>query len=279
MRAGLPFSTSPGTAYEHTELRLRVARPDRGPRVRHATATSSALASCDRSGCRPPTGTRPMCPPAGARMGIDGTARRGRGGPAGRWLLRRDGWTADFGRDLGRYIAFMLSGVAAARRRGQRAGERSSVREMQQGQRLSGLTATPASPSAPMTASTRAYAYGLASISDCSYRFLVSHGGGLPGFGSSMTWLPELRGWRLRDGERDLRRPGCSRARGAGSSQRDRRAAAAAAARVAGARRRSRARRLARERMEGRDADRGSGRQPDAGQVPGHSTRRADGTA
>ena len=42
-----------------------------------------------------------------------------------------------------------------------------------------------------MTASTRAYAYGLASTSDCSYRFLVSHGGGLPGFGSNMTWLPE----------------------------------------------------------------------------------------
>jgi serine-type D-Ala-D-Ala carboxypeptidase/endopeptidase len=95
------------------------------------------------------------------------------------------------GHDLGRYIAFMLSAWPPRDDEDGGPVKRSSVREMQQGQRLSSFTARPASPSAPMTAATRAYAYGLSSASDCSYRFLVSHGGGLPGFGSNMTWLPE----------------------------------------------------------------------------------------
>ncbi len=68
---------------------------------------------------------------------------------------------------------------------------RSSVREMQQGQRQSGFGATRPAPDAPLNARAAAYAYGLGATQDCRFRLLVSHGGGLPGFGSTMQWLPE----------------------------------------------------------------------------------------
>jgi CubicO group peptidase (beta-lactamase class C family) len=35
------------------------------------------------------------------------------------------------------------------------------------------------------------YGYGLRISQNCSFRTIVSHGGGLPGFGSVMTWLPD----------------------------------------------------------------------------------------
>jgi hypothetical protein len=35
------------------------------------------------------------------------------------------------------------------------------------------------------------YGFGLRISESCSYRHIVSHGGGLPGFGSVMSWLPE----------------------------------------------------------------------------------------
>src|SRR5262249_10239198 len=36
-----------------------------------------------------------------------------------------------------------------------------------------------------------AYAFGLSITQTCDFRVSVSHGGGLPGFGSTMRWLPE----------------------------------------------------------------------------------------
>jgi len=95
------------------------------------------------------------------------------------------------GRDLGRYVAFMLS--AWPPRDAADAGpvRRSSVREMQQGQRLVGFSATRPAPDAPLNANMRAYGYGLSEARDCRSRTTISHGGGLPGFGSTMMWLPE----------------------------------------------------------------------------------------
>jgi hypothetical protein len=62
---------------------------------------------------------------------------------------------------------------------------------MQQGQRLIGFTATRPMPDAPLEATMRAYGYGLNESRDCRSRGTVAHGGGLPGFGSVMMWLPE----------------------------------------------------------------------------------------
>ena len=37
----------------------------------------------------------------------------------------------------------------------------------------------------------RGYGYGLRISADCRFDHVVGHGGGLPGFGSYMAWLPE----------------------------------------------------------------------------------------
>ena len=47
----------------------------------------------------------------------------------------------------------------------------------------------PASGAIQLNAS--GYGFGLRISQDCSYRHIVAHGGGLPGFGSVMTWLPD----------------------------------------------------------------------------------------
>ena len=93
--------------------------------------------------------------------------------------------------DLARYVAFMLS--AWPPRDDAEAGpvRRSSVREMQQGQRHSSLAVFRTAPDAPLTVRSSAYAYGLGSTEDCRFRLTVAHGGGLPGFGSTMQWLPD----------------------------------------------------------------------------------------
>jgi CubicO group peptidase (beta-lactamase class C family) len=192
VRAGLPFSTSPGTAYEYSNygfalLGQIVARASGMP---YRDFVSTRI-------LRPLGMSSTYWDPADVPSGRRARGYRWNGTSWDEEIPLADGSFGAMGglltsgRDLGRYIAFMLSAWPPRDDEDRGPVKRSSVREMQQGQRLSSFTAKPASPSAPMTASTRAYAYGLNSVSDCSYRLLVSHGGGLPGFGSNMTWLPE----------------------------------------------------------------------------------------
>ena len=42
-----------------------------------------------------------------------------------------------------------------------------------------------------LTASETGYGFGLRVTSDCRFEHIVAHGGGLPGFGSYMAWLPD----------------------------------------------------------------------------------------
>jgi hypothetical protein len=42
-----------------------------------------------------------------------------------------------------------------------------------------------------LRASETGYGYGLRVTSDCRFETIVAHGGGLPGFGSYMAWLPD----------------------------------------------------------------------------------------
>lgn len=93
-------------------------------------------------------------------------------------------------RDLARYTSFFLS--AWPPRDDPEAGplRRASAREMQQAWRASGAGAS-GSLEAPLRFFTNAYGYGLGVSQTCRFRFIVSHGGGLPGFGSHMRWLPE----------------------------------------------------------------------------------------
>lgn len=83
--------------------------------------------------------------------------------------------------DLARYVAYQLS--ADPPRDDEEIGpvRRSSLREMQKMWREDHFTST----------SVAGYGYGLRVSSDCRFAHIVGHGGGLPGWGSYMIWLPD----------------------------------------------------------------------------------------
>ena len=91
--------------------------------------------------------------------------------------------------DLGKYVAFQLS--AWPPRDDAEAGpvRRASVREVNHLWRPANLTVRRANGVIQATAS--GYGFGLRITSDCRFEQLVGHGGGLPGFGSYMLWLPD----------------------------------------------------------------------------------------
>jgi CubicO group peptidase (beta-lactamase class C family) len=190
--AGLPFSTSPATAYEYANygfalLGQVVARASGMPYRQYVT-------------------TRILQP-----LGMTSTSWDARDVPADRlahgYRKTSTGWDEEIpladgsfgamgglftsGRDLGKYVAFMLSAWPPRDEPDRGPVRRSSLREMQQGQRFISLTVAKATAETPFNAAARAYGYGLSSTADCRFRQLVSHGGGLPGFGSNMVWLPE----------------------------------------------------------------------------------------
>ena len=91
-------------------------------------------------------------------------------------------------RDLARYTAFQLD--AWPPRDDPETGplSRASRREMQQAARHSGLEVAPGDP---LRARSRGYGYGLGSHESCDFDRIVSHGGGLPGYGSVLALLPD----------------------------------------------------------------------------------------
>jgi hypothetical protein len=94
-------------------------------------------------------------------------------------------------RDLSRYVAAFLS--AWPPRDGPETApiRRASLREMQQLSRPAPTTVVRNAASGATQLSAGGYGFGLRISESCSYRHVVAHGGGLPGFGSVMSWLPE----------------------------------------------------------------------------------------
>lgn len=68
---------------------------------------------------------------------------------------------------------------------------RSSIREMHQPYNFSGFNAGYRYPSGRTCAIMTAYAYGLGWLLDCEGRTIISHSGGLPGYGSQWRMMPE----------------------------------------------------------------------------------------
>jgi CubicO group peptidase (beta-lactamase class C family) len=192
MRQGIPFSTSPGTGYEYSNYGFAIlgrivanvsgmpyARYVRTQILRPLGMTSTTLESADVPKSRLAHGYRLQ---------------------DGQWLEEPQLPDGSFGAmggmltsvsDLGRWVAFMLDAWPA--RDGAERGpvKRASVREMQQVTRFNGGTAGRDATTGATTLSAGGYGYGLGIRTTCLFPTLVSHSGGLPGFGSIMRWLPE----------------------------------------------------------------------------------------
>jgi CubicO group peptidase (beta-lactamase class C family) len=191
LRGGIPFSTAPGTNYEYSNygfaiLGRIVANVSGQPYSRYV-----AQHVLGPLGMKATTLESSAVPPAhlahGYRWQDDAWLEEkqlpdGAFGPMGGMLTSVN--------DLARWVGFMLDAWPA--RDGSDRGplRRASRREMQQVARYVGATVRKDS-TGEVVLNVGGYGYGLGLRRTCLFPNMVSHSGGLPGFGSIMRWLPD----------------------------------------------------------------------------------------
>jgi CubicO group peptidase (beta-lactamase class C family) len=179
LEQGLPFSTAPDTAYEYSNYgfallgrivekasgvtyREYVERQILAPLGMQATTLEASTVPVDR---------------LTKGYNADGTEVP----PLPHGSFGSMGGMLTSGRDLAKYVAYQLSADPPRDDEDRGPVKRSSMREMQRMWREGSF-----SPSA-----VTGYGYGLRISSDCRFTHIVGHGGGLPGWGSYMIWLPD----------------------------------------------------------------------------------------
>jgi CubicO group peptidase (beta-lactamase class C family) len=183
LKKGVPFSTAPGSTFEYSNYGFALLG-----RIVQNVSQRPYRQYLEREILKPLGMANSTLEPGDAPKDLTAVGYRRNGSPEA--SLRHGAFGAMGGlvtttRDLARYVAFQLD--AYPPRDGADSGpvKRSSRREMQSLWRYSGTMA--------MDRQIRSvgYGYGLGITHDCAFGHVVSHGGGLPGFGSNMTWLPE----------------------------------------------------------------------------------------
>ena len=192
LRGGIPFSTTPGTAYEYSNYGFAIL----GRIV--SRVSSVPYDEYVARNIRQP-------------LGMTSTTLHPSKVPANRLAIgyrwEDDRWKEEpalphgsFGamggmltsiRDLSRYVGALLD--AWPPRDGAETGpvRRASLREMQQPWRPSGTRVVlDKSTNAPRL-SASSYGFGLGVTQTCDFGAVVAHSGGLPGYGSLMRWLPD----------------------------------------------------------------------------------------
>jgi CubicO group peptidase (beta-lactamase class C family) len=94
-------------------------------------------------------------------------------------------------RDLSRYVGALLAAWPPRDDPETLPVHRASLREMQQAWRPSGARVVRDAAGSATQLSVTSYGFGLSVTQTCDFRAMIAHGGGLPGFGSTMRWLPE----------------------------------------------------------------------------------------
>ena len=94
-------------------------------------------------------------------------------------------------RDLSRYVGVFLSAWPSHDGPETAPIRRSSLREMQHLWSPAPASVTGDRATGAVQLNAGGYGYGLRISQNGTFRTIVSHGGGLPGFGSVMTWLPD----------------------------------------------------------------------------------------
>jgi CubicO group peptidase (beta-lactamase class C family) len=192
VRAGIPFSTAPGTAYEYSNYGFAIL----GRVVANVSGMPYARYVRERV-------LRPL--------GMDATTLEAAAVPADRlahgYRRQDDRWLEEpplpdgaFGPmggmltsvgDLSRWVGLMLDAWPPRDDAERGPLRRASVREMQQLSRYNGAVAARDTVNDTVALSAGGYGYGLGVRQSCLFPVSVSHSGGLPGFGSLMRWLPE----------------------------------------------------------------------------------------
>jgi CubicO group peptidase (beta-lactamase class C family) len=192
LKAGIPFSTPPNTEFEYSNygfaLLGRIVTRVSGVPYRDYVEKNILAPLGMRTSTLEPSAVPRSVVAMGYRREGDSYAEEpllphGAFGAMGGLLTSA--------RDLGKYVAYMLSAFPARDGADNGPVRRSSVREMQQPWRASFFGVGRPAPDEPVVATAASYAYGLGVRRDCRFAQAVGHGGGLPGFGSYMGWLPE----------------------------------------------------------------------------------------
>jgi CubicO group peptidase (beta-lactamase class C family) len=191
LRGGIPFSNAPGIAYEYSNygfailgrIVANVSKMTYGDYVaanilEPLGMTSTTLEPAKVSPARLAHGYRWE----DARWKDEPLLSNGSFGSMGGMLTSV--------RDLSRFVGVFLSAWPPHDGPETAPVRRSSLREMQQLWRP-GSTSVTRDPSGSIQLNSGGYGFGLRVAQTCSYRHIVSHSGGLPGFGSVMTWLPD----------------------------------------------------------------------------------------
>jgi CubicO group peptidase (beta-lactamase class C family) len=192
MKRGIPFSNAPGMAYEYSNygfamLGRIVARVSGVPYRDYIQKTILAPLGMTSTTLDP------------SRVPADRVAH-GYGLQDGQWKDEPSLADGAFGamggmltsiNDLAKYVGFLST--AFPPRDGADNGpiRRSSAREMQTISRPAPAIVTRGRVDEPYYLNASGYGFGLRIWQSCNQSHLVSHGGGLPGFGSHMRWLPE----------------------------------------------------------------------------------------
>lgn len=190
LRSGIPFSTAPGTAYEYSNygfaiLGRIVSRVSGVPYANYVT--SHILQPLGMTATTLEPRTVPADRLAHGYRWEDAQWKEEPQLPDGAFGAMGGMLTST--RDLAKYVGFLMSAWPPRSDADPGPVRRASLREMQQAVR-----ARPATASATGTRlqlNVNAYGYGLRIRQTCDYRHIVSHSGGLPGFGSQMRWYPE----------------------------------------------------------------------------------------
>ena len=191
LQQGIPFSTPPDTRYEYSNYAFgllgRIVTKASGipydEYVRNEILAKLQMNSSTFRFADVPAAKRAI----GYRLQPDGTYREEPPLPQG--VFGSAGGLLTNAEDLGKYVAFHLSAWPPRDDADKGPVRRSSVREMSHLWTPANLTVR--RKDGVLQATESGYGYGLRFTIDCRFEHIVAHGGGLPGFGSYMAWLPD----------------------------------------------------------------------------------------
>ena len=192
MRRGIPFSNTPGVAYEYSNFGFAilgriVSRVSGMPYRDYVAATILSPLGMTATTLEPG-----RVPPGRLAHGYRWEDETWKEEPP-----LADGAFGAMGgmltsiRDLGQYVGFLMSTWPPRDDPETGPIRRASAREMQQVWRPAPATVTRAATDGATRLNTGGYGFGLRVWQTCDFRQIVAHSGGLPGFGSHMRWLPD----------------------------------------------------------------------------------------